>query len=77
MDFRQSTRNKKLEHWVLVILVFSLCVGLNFFVSKINWQIDLSAETKYSLSEESIALLNKIEAPIEIIVTIKDDKNLP
>jgi len=77
MDFRQSTRNKKLEHWVLVILVFSLCIGLNFFVSKINWQLDLSNETKYSLSEESIALLNKLEAPIEIIVTIKDDKNLP
>ena len=48
-----------------------------FLISKVNWQVDLPKETKYSLSKESIALLNKLEEPVEIIVTIKQDKNLP
>ena len=52
-------------------------MGLNFFVSKLTWQIDLSKETKYSLSRESLALLNKLEEPVEIIVTIKEKNNLP
>ena len=77
MDFRNSSRNKKLEQWIVVILISSLCLGLNFFVSKINWQIDLTSEKKYSLSKESIALLDKLVEPVEIIVTIKEDSNLP
>ena len=77
MDFRHSTRNNRLEHWIIVILISSLCLGLNFFISKVNWQFDLSKETKYSLSKESIALLNKLEEPVEIIVTIKQDNNFP
>ena len=52
-------------------------MGLNFFVSKLTWQIDLSKETKYSLSRESLALLNNLEEPVEIIVTIKEKNNLP
>ena len=77
MDFRHSTRNKKLEQWIIVFLILTLCLGLNFFVTKITWQIDLSSKTKYSLSKESIALLNKLEEPVEIIITIKEDNNLP
>lgn len=77
MDFRNSTRNKKIEHWLIVVLISSLCLGLNFFVSKSNWQVDLSSETRYSLSRESIALLNKLQEPVEIIVTIKEKNNLP
>ena len=77
MDFRHSTRNNRLEHWIIVILISSLCLGLNFFISKVNWQFDLSKETKYSLSKESIALLNKLEEPVEIIVTIKQENDLP
>ena len=76
MDFRNSTRNKKIEHWLIVVLISSLCLGLNFFVSKSNWQVDLSSETRYSLSRESIALLNKLQEPVEIIVTIKEKNNL-
>ena len=77
MDFRNSTRNKKIEQWIIVILICTLCLGLNYFISKINWQFDLSTETKYSISKESIALLNKLEQPVEIIVTIKENNNLP
>ena len=75
MDFRHSTRNNRLEHWIIVILISSLCLGLNFYF-EVNWQFDLSKETKYSLSKESIALLNKLEEPVEI-VTIKQDNDLP
>ena len=77
MDFRYSTRNKKLEKWIIIVLISSLCLGLNFFISKVNWRIDLSEKTKFSLSRESIALLNKLEEPVEIIITIKEGNDLP
>ena len=77
MDFKHAKINKKLDHWTIVILLLSLCLGLNYLISKLNWQIDFSNEKKYSLSQESVALLNKIKEPVDIILTIKDDNDFP
>jgi hypothetical protein len=77
MDFSLAKRNKKLDHWVLVLLIFSLCFGLNYFAAKVDWQLDLSEKSKYSISQESSVLLNKLEEPVEIVVTIRDRNNLP
>ena len=77
MDFKHAKINKKLDHWTIVILLLSLCLGLNYLISKLNWQIDFSKEKKYSLSQESVALLNKIKEPVDIILTIKDDNDFP
>ena len=77
MDFKHAKINKKLDHWTIVILLLSLCLGFNYLISKLNWQIDFSNEKKYSLSQESVALLNKIKEPVEIILTIKDDNDFP
>ena len=77
MDFKHARINKKLDHWTIVILLLSLCLGFNYLISKLNWQIDFSNEKKYSLSQESVALLNKIKEPVDIILTIKDDNDFP
>ena len=77
MDFKHAKINKKLDHWTIVILLLSLCLGFNYLISKLNWQIDFSNEKKYSLSQESVALLNKIKEPVDIILTIKDDNDFP
>ena len=77
MDFTLAKRNKKLDRWILVVLICTLCLSLNYFTAKIDWQFDLSKESKYSLSQESLALLNKLEEPVEIIVTIREKNDLP
>ena len=77
MDFTQAKRNKKLDQWVLIILLCSLCLGMNYLVSKLNWKIDLSEKSEYSLSQESLALLNKLHSPVDIIVTIRENGELP
>ena len=77
MDFTQAKRNKKLDRWVLIILLCSLCLGMNYLVSKLNWKIDLSEKSEYSLSQESLALLNKLHSPVDIIVTIRENSELP
>ena len=54
MDFTLAKRNKKLDRWILVVLICTLCLSLNYFTAKIDWQFDLSKESKYSLSQESL-----------------------
>ena len=77
MDFSLAKRNKKLDQWILISLIFTLCLGLNYFAAKLDLQFDLSKKSKYSISQESSVLLNKLEEPVEIVVTIKDRNNLP
>ena len=63
MDFKQARRNRKFDTWLMVVLLFSLATGLNFLVSKIDTQLDLTPGSKYTLSRETMALLNQMESP--------------
>ena len=40
-------------------------------------QVDLTPDSKYSLSKESLALLDKMQNPIDIVITLKDENRLP
>lgn len=77
MDFKHSKRNRRLDYFVVVLLLISLTFSLNFLISKIETQIDLSPESRYTLSRESLALLNKMEKPVDIIVTIPENSAMP
>ena len=77
MDFKNAKRNRKLDHWVVVTLLFTLCFGLNFLISKIDAQLDISPDKKYSLSRESMALLNRMEQPVDFIITIPEKSGMP
>ncbi len=77
MDFKHSKRNRRLDVGVVVSLIFTLCFGLNFLISKINSQIDLSPDKRYSLSRESMALLNRMEQPVDLIITIPENSLMP
>ena len=33
MDFKHAKINKKLDHWTIVILLLSLCLGFNYLIS--------------------------------------------
>jgi len=77
MDFKQAKRNRKLDRWVIIVLLSTLSLSINFLISKFNASIDLTPDKKYSLSRESLALLNKMEAPVDVVITIKNDNQLP
>ena len=77
MDFKQAKRNRKYDTWLMVLLLLSLATGLNFLVSKIDTQLDLSPGSKHTLSRETLALLNQMESPVDIVITIQDDNELP
>ena len=77
MDFKHAKRNRKLDRWVVVSLLFTFSMGLNFLISQINAQIDLSPDKKFSLSRESLALLNRMEQPVDLIITISDNAGMP
>lgn len=77
MDFKQAKRNRKFDHWIIISLLCSLVLGLNFLVSKVEMQVDLTPDSKYSLSKESLALLDKMQNPIDIVITLKDENRLP
>ena len=77
MDFKQAKRNRKYDTWLLVLLLLSLAVGLNFLVSRIDNQLDLTPGSKYTLSRETLALLNQMESPVDVVITIQDNNELP
>lgn len=61
----------------MVLLLFSLATGLNFLVSRIDRQLDLTPGSKYTLSRETLALLNQMESPVDVVITIQDNNELP
>ena len=77
MDFKHAKRNRRLDLWIVVALIFSLSIGLNFLISGIDTQIDLTPDKKYSLSRESLALLNKMDQPVDLIITLPENTSMP
>ncbi len=77
MDFKQAKRNRKFDSWLLVLLLFSLAIGLNFLASRIDGQIDITPDSKHTLSRETLALLNQMESSVDVIITIQDNNTLP
>lgn len=77
MDFKHAKRNRRLDIWVVVILLFSFSLGLNFLISQIDEQLDLSPDKKFSLSRESLALLNQMEQEVDLIITIPENAQMP
>ena len=77
MDFKQAKRNRKFDSWLLVLLLFSFAIGLNFLASRIDAQIDVTPDSKHTLSRETLALLNQMESPVDVIITIQDNNALP
>lgn len=77
MDFKQAKRNRKFDSWLLVLLLLSLTIGLNFLASRVDSQIDVTPDSKHTLSRETLALLNQMESPVDVIITIQNNNSLP
>jgi len=76
MNFRYSKQNKKLDRWVVYLLVLTLFFLSNFLISTIKYQFNFSNKSQ-TLSNETLVHLNKINTPIDIIVTFGNDSEYP
>ncbi len=77
MDFKQAKRNKKSDAWLTVLLLITFLLCVNFIISKINYSFDLTRDSKYSISNETINRLNKITTSVDIIITISENNKQP
>jgi len=77
MDFCNARRSRRLHRWTIVMLLTSLALGLNQLASRVDLNIDLTKDNKYSLSQETLAWLGKLEKPADIIITIRESNNQP
>ena len=76
-DFKQAKRNRKFDRWIVVSLLISLFLGLNYVIAGFKLQFDLTPKAEFSLSKQSIAQLETINFPIDIIVTLENQSKLP
>jgi len=76
MNFRYSKQNKKLDRWVVYLLVLTLFFLASFLISTVRYQFNFSNRS-HTLSNESLVHLNKIDTPIDIIITFGNDSDYP
>ena len=61
--------NKYISAFLLIVLV----LFINIISSFINWNVDLTADKKYSFAKESTAIINSLEDKLFIKVYLKGD----
>ncbi len=69
-DFKITTRVRKINLWLQIILGVTLYLGLNFLAARHYSRIDFSENRRNSLSPESVAYIKNLKSPIEIFVVI-------
>ena len=69
-DFRVTTKIRKINLWVQIILGFTLYVGLNFLSARHYYSHDFSESHKNSLSPESKAYIKNLPSSVDIYVVV-------
>ncbi|MBO5255628.1 MAG: Gldg family protein [Opitutales bacterium] len=69
-DFRVTTKIRKINLWIQILLGFTLYVGLNFLSARHYYSYDFSESHKNSLSPESKAYIKNLVSPIDIYVVV-------
>ncbi|MGJ8653697.1 MAG: GldG family protein [Opitutaceae bacterium] len=76
-DFRLARRFRSANRCVQILLGLSLIIALNFLAAKYFKRIDLTASGTYTLAPESKAYIRELQQPVNIIVTIPNDPDVP
>jgi ABC-type uncharacterized transport system involved in gliding motility auxiliary subunit len=71
--FQIANRLKLANHWVQVILILSLILGLNHLALKHFYRVDLTHNHRFALSPETKAYLREMQTPVHIVSTIPED----
>ena len=76
-EFRIARRFRTANRIVQIVLGISLILALNFLAAKYFQRIDLTESGTYTLAPESKAYIRELTEPIQIIVTIPNDPEVP
>ena len=76
-EFRVARRFRTGNRAAQILLGLGLLIALNFLASKYFKRIDLTESGTYTLAPESKAYLRELETPIEIIITIPNNPDVP
>ncbi|MEN8661815.1 MAG: GldG family protein [Lentimonas sp.] len=76
-EFRIVRRFRTANRIVQIILGIGLILALNLLAAKYFQRIDLTESGTYTLAPESKAYIRELEEPIQIIVTIPNDPEVP
>lgn len=71
-SFQVANRLKAAHHWVQVILILSLIIGINTLALNHFIRYDLTESHRFALSPETRAYLAEIREPVQIVVTIPE-----
>lgn len=76
-EFRFARRFRATNRVVQIILGLSLIIALNFLASKYFRRIDLTQSGSYTLAPETKAYIRELKEPVQIIVTIPNNTDVP
>jgi len=63
----------KANKYISAVLLIILVLFINILISFINWNVDLTADKKYSFSKESTAIINSLEDKLYVKVYLEGD----
>ena len=69
-DFKVTTRLRKINLWLQIVLGASLLFSLNYIAAKHYVRWDVSEGSKNSISPESSAYVQNLKSPIDIYVVV-------
>lgn len=76
-NFKNVNFLNKISSILNISLILTLVLGLNLFASKNYLRKDISKNRIHSLSPETLAYLDKLKKPVEILVTIPPQSSQP
>lgn len=76
-EFRIARRFRIFNRSAQILLGLSLIIALNFLAAKYFGRVDLTESGTYTLAPESKAYIRELDEPINIIVTIPNDPEVP
>lgn len=76
-EFRSARRFRLANRLIQIVLGLCLILSLNFLAAKYFGRIDLTQSGTYTLAPESKAYIRELVEPVDIIVTIPNDADVP
>ncbi len=72
-SFRAARWVRLINLLLQALLFFTLFAGLNYIALNHAWRFDLTQTHRQSLSQETKSYLERLDAPVHIVVTLTDD----
>ncbi|MEM7791453.1 MAG: GldG family protein, partial [Verrucomicrobiota bacterium] len=76
-EFRIARRFRAFNRTIQIVLSISLIIALNYLAANYFRRIDLTDTGTYTLAPESKAYIRQLTEPVDIIVTIPEDPDVP